>query len=218
MDIGPLEYVVIGIHDPRLSRAVCQELSALRETGLIRVADLLLVVKADDGAVTVRELSELSEAEKAVYGDLADHLLGLLTTQDVERLARQLPPDSSALVVVIEHAWVTRLTEAIRASRGVVYGGGLSLLGTDGIGGTDSPLVAGLTAGGIGYLPGSNANKQAPQTPSPYQAAPPHQAVPASACGGNIERLQKFMLGVLHDSGVLTDEEYVREKNCLLNH
>ncbi len=230
MDSGPLEYVVIGVHDPQLSRALCQELNALRETGLIRVVDLLLVVKATDGAVTARGLSELNEEEQAAFGDLADHLSGLLTARDVEQIAGQLPPNSSALVVVLEHAWVTRLTEAIRTSRGVVYGGrlvpsdvlanvsaelsaapeftkpgGVPLLGTNGMDGTGSPLLAGLIAGGIGYLPGCNANRQAPQ------------ADPAPASGGNIELLQQFMLGVLHDSGVLTDDEYVGEKNWLQN-
>lgn len=98
--------------------------------------------------------------------------------------------------------------------------GGMPLIGM-GMGmGMGSPLLTGLMAGGLGYMMGSNMNKQQnPQVvqvmPSPgVQPAQGQQVAPASA-----DKLAQLkLLGSLHDSGVLTDEEFTREKNQILGH
>lgn len=85
-------------------------------------------------------------------------------------------------------------------------------------GGMGSPLLNTLMAGGLGYMLGSNTAQQAaPQTqpmmaappyqPYPYQPPPvPPQAPPSGADSGKLAQLQ--LLGELHDSGTLTDDEF----------
>lgn len=99
--------------------------------------------------------------------------------------------------------------------------GGIPLLGM-GLG-FGSPLMTGLMAGGLGYLLGSNANQpQNPQVmqvmPAPtYQPTQASQDAPASPTRVDV-LAQLKLLGDLHNSGVLTDEEFTREKNRLLGH
>jgi hypothetical protein len=71
------------------------------------------------------------------------------------------------------------------------------------------PLFTGLMAGGLGYLLGSHSNPGPnPQTVPGYSQAQP---------GANPDTLvQLKLLGELHDKGILTDEEFTREKNRLL--
>ena len=98
--------------------------------------------------------------------------------------------------------------------------GGMPLLGMGGMGmgmGMGSPLLTGLLGGGLGYLLGSNsanqqAGQQVQQVAPQYQAPQGAQAAPAS--GDSLAQLK--LLGQLHDSGVLTDEEFTREKNRIL--
>ena len=125
MDIGPLEYVVIGVSDQQLKSALISELNAIQEAGKIRVVDLIFVSKAADGAVEMQEVSELVEKELAEYGDIALNLMGLLTDEDIKQLTGQIPPDSSAVVILIEHTWVIGLTEAVRINGGTVYAAGM---------------------------------------------------------------------------------------------
>lgn len=125
MDIGPLEYVVIGVSDQQLQGALFSELNTIQETGKIRVVDLIFVKKSADGAVVMREVSELVEEELAAYGDIAVSLKGLLTAQDLEQLTGQVPPDTSAIVILFEHTWVIGLTDAVRKAGGVVFTGGM---------------------------------------------------------------------------------------------
>jgi len=125
MDIGPLEYVVIGVYDRQLKSALISELNAIQQAGKIRVVDLIFVSKSADGAVAMQEVSELVEEELAEYGDIAVNLMGLLTAEDINQLTGQIPPDSSAVVILIEHTWVIGLTEAVRKNGGAVYAAGM---------------------------------------------------------------------------------------------
>ncbi len=125
MDIGPLEYVVIGVPDQKLTSAIISELNAIQESGQICVVDLLFVTKAADGKVTKHEVSELIEKEPKAFGDIASNLKGLLTQHDIEQLTGEIPLNTSALVILLEHIWVLGLTEAIRKGGGVAFVGGM---------------------------------------------------------------------------------------------
>ena len=81
---------------------------------------------------------------------------------------------------------------------------GFPLLGM-GMGFGMGPLITGMMAGGLGYLLGSNANQG--------QNGPMGQAAPAASPD---VLAQLKLLGELHDKGVLTDDEFTREKNRLL--
>jgi len=125
MDIGSLEYVVIGFEDDQFTGEILPELNAIQEKGLIRVVDLLFVMKDTDGTVTVREVSELGDEELAAYDGIAGDLMGLFTAEDVEQLAEEIPPGTSAVVVLLEHTWAIGLTEAVRRAGGMLFTGGL---------------------------------------------------------------------------------------------
>lgn len=86
--------------------------------------------------------------------------------------------------------------------------------------GMGSPLLTTLMAGGLGYALGNNSAQQNvpqyppppyPQQPVPFQA--PQGPVPGTD-NGNLAQLQ--LLGELHASGTLTDEEFEREKQRIL--
>jgi len=125
MDIGPLEYVVIGLSEQHLPAALVTELETIQESGQIYVVDLILVTKAAVGTVSMKEMSELIESAPGKYAKIAGNLMGLLTKQDIEQLTQSVPPGTSAFVILFEHAWVTGLADAVRQAGGVVFSGGV---------------------------------------------------------------------------------------------
>ncbi len=125
MEIGPLEYVVIGGIEPHLNRTLISELNTIQESGQVSVVDLIFVKKAADGSVTMQEVNELIEEEPEIYKEITSNLMGLLTAQDLEQLTGQIPADTSAFIILIEHTWVIGLTEAVRQSGGKVFAGGM---------------------------------------------------------------------------------------------
>ena len=88
---------------------------------------------------------------------------------------------------------------------------GFPLLGM-GMGFGMGPLMTGLMAGGLGYVLGSNSNQ--PQYPQQGMPAPVQGQPAASTSVDTLAQLK--LLGELHDKGVLTDDEFTREKNHLL--
>jgi hypothetical protein len=125
MNIGLLEYVVIGVKDQQLKRDLFVELNEIHATGKIRVVDLIFVTKSADGAVVLKELNELIEEEPEAYRGFEDDLMGLLTAQDIDQLTGLIPSNTSALVVIFEHTWVIGLTEAGRKGGGVIFDVGM---------------------------------------------------------------------------------------------
>ncbi len=88
------------------------------------------------------------------------------------------------------------------------------------------PLLRGAMVGGVGYMAGKAGANRAAQEQSQEQrlagvesqqapAPAPPPAAPAPAAGNTVEQLKQ--LGELRDSGVLTAEEFEREKQKILN-
>jgi len=93
-----------------------------------------------------------------------------------------------------------------------------------GMGGYGSPLLTSLLAGGVGYALGSNAAQQnqppptSQPTPYPYPYQAPPQVAPAPSSSQEDAKLAQLkLLGELRDSGVLTDDEFERERQRIVN-
>jgi len=125
MTLGPLEYVVIGLQDQRSITTLFPALEEIEANGSIRVADFVFVSKASDGTMTVQELGELSDEDLGASGAPADTQQGLLTAEDIESLATEVPTGASAVVVLLEHIWTIELTDAVSRVGGVLYAGGV---------------------------------------------------------------------------------------------
>jgi Family of unknown function (DUF6325) len=125
MTLGPLEYILIGFEGNRFTGQILPELRAARDKGIIRVIDLLLILKDENGNTAVMELSDLSGEEAEQFGPMANDLLEVLTQDDVEAVANDIPNNSSAGLMVIEHTWAVSLKEAIMNAGGIPLAGGL---------------------------------------------------------------------------------------------
>ena len=128
MTLGPLEYVMVAIEGNRFSGQILAELRAAQEKGIIRVIDLLVIKKDEQGNVMVLELSDLSEEEGRPFGFLAGNILSIFEPDDVEATAEQMPNNSAAGLLLIEDTWAIPLKEAILNAGAVARTGGLVAL------------------------------------------------------------------------------------------
>ena len=120
MNMGPLQYLVIGFAGNQFTGDILPELTALRDQGIIRVVDLLLLQKDEVGDVTAREVSDLAGTEAQAFEPIAGDLLGLLTDEDLLTAAASLPTSSSAAILLLEHAWAIRLKDKIIKANGAL--------------------------------------------------------------------------------------------------
>jgi uncharacterized membrane protein len=127
--MGPVQVLVVGFDQPTFSGEVLAELTRLREAGIVRLIDLLLVSRAEDGTL---ETLTPPDGTGADLGRLAVGVLGWpdgeadavpLADADSDdvlawSLADAVPPGSAAAVALIEHIWAAPLTAAIRQAGG----------------------------------------------------------------------------------------------------
>ncbi|TME05975.1 MAG: DUF1269 domain-containing protein [Chloroflexi bacterium] len=125
MTLGPLEYILIGFEGNRFTGQILPELRAARDKGIIRVIDLLLILKDEQGNTAVMELSDLSSEELEQLGPIAGDLLEVLEQDDVEAIASNIPNNSSAALLLIEQTWAVGLKKAIMDAGGIPLAGGL---------------------------------------------------------------------------------------------
>lgn len=116
--LGPTEFIVIGFAGNRFSGDVAPALAELTDSGLVRIIDLAVVSKDADGTVTILEMQELSLEVAAAFVRLEGRVRGLLSEADLDEIAADLPPASTAAALLVEHVWATRFAAAVRASGG----------------------------------------------------------------------------------------------------
>jgi uncharacterized membrane protein len=124
MVMGPLEYLVVGFEGYRFTGQILAELRAAQEKGIIRVVDLCVIKKDEQGNVTTQELSDLSGEEASELSPLAGNLMGLLADEDIQQVAEDIPNKSAAGLLLFEHTWAIGLREAIKNAGAVAITGG----------------------------------------------------------------------------------------------
>jgi hypothetical protein len=122
--LGPVDYIVVEFPAgaSNFTGEMAKELLALVDSGTIRVIDVLILTKNEDGTVDAMELSDIEElgALQAVEAELAE----LLAAEDVEHLAAAMDPGSTAGVLIWENLWAAPFASAVRHSGGQLIANG----------------------------------------------------------------------------------------------
>jgi len=143
MAIGPVQLIVLGFSHPDFHGEVIAELERLRESDTVRVIDALAVYKDAKGEIEVEHLSNLTQAEAIELGSKVGALVGLGIEGEegaakgaevgAEEAAAQgidvfggaewdvigeIPDDSAAALILLEHHWAVPLRDAIARAGG----------------------------------------------------------------------------------------------------
>jgi hypothetical protein len=123
-ELGPVDYAVVEFPAgaSNFTGEMARELVALVDSGTIRVIDVLILTKDDDGAIEAIELSDVDELGEleALETELAE----LLAADDVDHLAAAMDPGSTAGVIMWENLWVAPFAAAARRSGGQLIANG----------------------------------------------------------------------------------------------
>ena len=144
MAIGPVQLIVLGFEQPEFHGEIIAELERLKESDTVRVIDALAVYKDRKGELEVEHLSNLTTDEAIEVGSKVGALIGLgvegeegmeagaragaeaaaeginLFSDDGEAwdVLEDIPNDSAAALLLIEHHWAVPLRDAIARAGG----------------------------------------------------------------------------------------------------
>src|SRR5215211_6180106 len=141
--IGPVQLLVLGFEHPEFHGEIIEELERLRESDTVRVIDALAVHKDADGEIEVAHLSNLTKDEAVELGTKIGALIGLgiegeegmeagaeagaeavadgvgvFSDEDAWDVVEEIPNDSAAALLLIEHHWAVPLRDAIARAGG----------------------------------------------------------------------------------------------------
>ena len=144
MAIGPVQLIVLGFNHPQFHGEIAAELERLKENGAVRVIDALAVHKDADGQLEVAHMSNLDGDEAREFGRTIGALIGLgvegeegmeagaligeaaaaedgvqvFSDEDAWDVIEDIPNDSAAALLLIEHHWAVPLRDAIARAGG----------------------------------------------------------------------------------------------------
>ncbi|BCY11357.1 hypothetical protein [Actinoplanes sp. L3-i22] len=151
MAIGPVQLIVLGFRNPDFHGEVIAELERLRQNDTVRVIDALAVYKDPEGAMEVEHLSNLTREEAIELGSKIGALVGLgiegetgmeagaalgaaaadaagkvevFNDAQAWDVLAEIPNDSAAALIMIEHHWAVPLRDAIARAGGYRIGDG----------------------------------------------------------------------------------------------
>jgi len=123
-ELGPVDYVVVEFPAgaKNFTGEMAAELVKLVDAGTIRVIDVLILDKNEDGSVDVTELSDIDQLGElqTIEAELAE----LLAADDVAHLAAAMEPGSTAGVLIWENLWAAPFASAARRSGGQLIANG----------------------------------------------------------------------------------------------
>jgi uncharacterized membrane protein len=127
---GPVQVLVVGFDQPSFSGEVIAEFARLRDAGIVRLVDMLVVSRTAEDTFEALDLAEGLEAD---LGEVAASILGQpensaatdrprtdIDTASTWSLADAIPVGGTAAVALIEHTWAGPLSAAIQRAGGTV--------------------------------------------------------------------------------------------------
>jgi uncharacterized membrane protein len=142
MSFGPVQILVIGFDHPEFKGDIRAELERLRENDVVRLIDLMVVRKDDDGNIERLQQSDLSQEELEDFGAIVGALIGVgadgeegatagailgaaamedghvFDESETWYVDDAIPPGSAAAIALLDHRWAIGLREAIHDAGG----------------------------------------------------------------------------------------------------
>ena len=144
MAIGPVQLIVLGFQHPDFHGEIIAELERLRASNTVRVIDALAVYKDAEGELEVEHLSNLTQDEAIELGSKVGALIGLgvegeegleagaaagaeaaaedgvhvFSDEEAWNVIEEIPNDSAAALLLIEHHWAVPLRDAVMRAGG----------------------------------------------------------------------------------------------------
>jgi hypothetical protein len=123
VEMGPIDYLLVEWPGRQPNGEVAPHLVDLVDRGLIRILDLALIAKDEDGTVAGVELADLGDgsAELSVFEGASS---GLISDEDLGEAGAALEPGTSAALLVFENTWAAPFAAAVRRSGGQLVASG----------------------------------------------------------------------------------------------
>ena len=120
MSYGALDFLALEFDTEKLKGEILPELLDLIEKKIVRVIDLIIIEKNEDGTYVALEVEQLTPDLLAVFDSLDFEISGLIQVEDIEMIAADMGPNTTAGLLLVENLWAIKFGEAVLRAEGRV--------------------------------------------------------------------------------------------------
>jgi hypothetical protein len=113
MTLGPIDFLALEFPGNKFNGDILANLLDLVQAGVIRIIDLVVILKDQDGSVFVRELQELDPDAVRVLDPLQVEVTSMITRTDIDHIAAGLGNNSTAAAMLFENVWALKTMQAM---------------------------------------------------------------------------------------------------------
>jgi hypothetical protein len=118
MTYGPIDFLALDFKTDQLKGEIIPELLELVKNKIVRVIDLVLIQKYEDGHHQAMEMQQLAPDLIALFDPLEVEISGIIQVEDIDNIAEAMENGSNAAILLFENLWAVKFKDAVLRANG----------------------------------------------------------------------------------------------------
>ena len=118
MTYGPIDFLALEFKTDQLKGEILPELLELVKNKVVRVIDLVIIQKYEDGHHEAMEMQQLAPDLLALFDPLEAEISGIIQVEDIASVAEEMENGTNAAILLFENLWAVKFKEAVLRANG----------------------------------------------------------------------------------------------------
>ena len=118
MSYGPIDFIALEFKTDQLTGESLPALLELVQKQIVRVIDLVIILKDEAGETQVLEIEELAPDMLAIFDPLDMEISGIIQVEDIDFIADAMEDNTTAALLLFENLWAIKFGEAVTRASG----------------------------------------------------------------------------------------------------
>ena len=118
MTYGPIDFIALDFKTDQLKGEILPELIELVKNKTVRVIDLVIIQKYEDGHHEAAEMQQLAPDLLALFDPLEVEISGMIQDEDIANVAEAMENGTNAALLMFENVWAVRFIDAVLRANG----------------------------------------------------------------------------------------------------
>ena len=118
MTYGPVDFLALDFKTDQLKGEILPELLELVKNKIVRVIDLVIIQKYEDGHHEAIEMQQMAPDLLALFDPLEIEITGLIQAEDIDNMAEAMENGTNAALLLFENLWAVKFREAVLRANG----------------------------------------------------------------------------------------------------
>ena len=122
MTYGPVDFLALDFKTDQLKGEILPAMLELVQNKIVRVIDLVIIQKFEDGHHEAREMQQLAPDLLALFDPLEVEISGIIQAEDIANVAEAMENGTNAAILLFENLWAIKFREAVLRANGRLLG------------------------------------------------------------------------------------------------